>query len=120
LIHEAVEKHRDEILKTYADLHAIPGVGVRRGPDQCLYSNRNWKTRKSAGGPGDGNRSGSCAVMASQPGLTVGLRADIDALPFQDKEGGTCYMHACGHDGHTTMGIWTLLLLQELQLVKKG
>ena len=29
-------------------------------------------------------------------------------------------MHACGHDGHTTMGIWTLLILQELQLVKKG
>ena len=26
-IHEAVEKHRDEILKTYEDLHAIPEWG---------------------------------------------------------------------------------------------
>ena len=45
------------------------------------------------------------------PGRTIAWRADIDALPIQEKvdlpfasvnEG---VMHACGHDGHTAIGI---------------
>src|SRR3546814_1334540 len=42
-------------------------------------------------------------------GRSIGLRADMDALPM-DEEGNPPYrsqnpgrMHACGHDGHTTM-----------------
>ncbi|MYH56443.1 MAG: amidohydrolase, partial [Boseongicola sp. SB0675_bin_26] len=42
-------------------------------------------------------------------GKTVGLRADMDALPIHE-ETGLAYaskapgkMHACGHDGHTAM-----------------
>ncbi|MFL5255714.1 MAG: amidohydrolase, partial [Rhodopila sp.] len=39
----------------------------------------------------------------------VGLRADMDALPMQEETGlqhasrNPSVMHACGHDGHTTM-----------------
>src|SRR5699024_647768 len=42
-------------------------------------------------------------------GKRIGLRADTDALPIEEK-GSHAYasqnpgvMHACGHDGHTTM-----------------
>ncbi len=55
-------------------------------------------------------RSGLVAIIEGQgPGQTIGLRADMDALPM-DEETGLDHastvpgrMHACGHDGHTTM-----------------
>ncbi|MEQ6854073.1 M20 peptidase aminoacylase family protein [Lysinibacillus capsici] len=44
----------------------------------------------------------------------VGLRTDIDAL-WQEVDGHFRANHSCGHDGHMTMAIGTLLLLKELQ-----
>ncbi len=55
-------------------------------------------------------RTGVVGVIhGSGTGPTIGLRADMDALPILEKTGkewsskveGT--MHACGHDGHTAM-----------------
>ncbi len=55
-------------------------------------------------------KNGLVAIINGQgDGPTIGLRADMDALPIQ--EAGTHAhkstipgkMHACGHDGHTTM-----------------
>ena len=48
-------------------------------------------------------------VRGSTPGLAIGLRADMDALPIEEATDATWTsrnagrMHACGHDGHTTM-----------------
>ncbi|MFZ2098966.1 MAG: M20 aminoacylase family protein [Oricola sp.] len=54
-------------------------------------------------------RTGVVAILRNGDGPTVGLRADMDALdieettglPYASKTPGK--MHACGHDGHTTM-----------------
>ncbi len=55
-------------------------------------------------------KSGVVAVINGKgAGGTIGLRADMDALPMPEKTGleytSTVEgkMHACGHDGHTTM-----------------
>lgn len=54
-------------------------------------------------------------------GLTVGLRADIDALPIEE-EAPVPYrstipgrMHACGHDFHTSVMVGAALILHRLQ-----
>lgn len=47
-----------------------------------------------------------CVVKGDQPGRTIGLRADSDALPLNENTGvpyastRAKHMHACGHDGH--------------------
>ncbi|MCL4119011.1 UNVERIFIED_CONTAM: hypothetical protein GTU68_015091 [Idotea baltica] len=54
--------------------------------------------------------SGVVAIIQGQrDGPTIGLRADMDALPIEETTGAEWAsqiagkMHACGHDGHTTM-----------------
>jgi hippurate hydrolase len=48
-------------------------------------------------------------IEGRAPGPTIGLRADMDALPIDEATGlghaseAPGRMHACGHDGHTTM-----------------
>lgn len=55
-------------------------------------------------------KTGIVAIVNGQgAGPTIGLRADMDALPITEATGADHAstvpgkMHACGHDGHTTM-----------------
>jgi amidohydrolase len=62
-------------------------------------------------------KTGVVGHIEGNGGLTIGLRADMDALPIQEANGTEFdseqpgLMHACGHDAHTTilMGAATLL-----------
>ena len=72
--------------------------------------------------PRDCGKSGLTALIGN-PGRTILLRADMDALPIPEETGldfacpnGT--MHACGHDFHTTMllGAAKLLKAREAEL----
>lgn len=56
-------------------------------------------------------------VRGRRPGKTIGMRADMDALPIRE-ENKTDYasrvpgvMHACGHDGHTAILLGTAEIL---------
>ncbi|MBQ8653991.1 MAG: amidohydrolase [Clostridia bacterium] len=56
-------------------------------------------------------------IDGALPGPTVGLRADIDALPIQEDSGLACSsvipgrMHACGHDFHAAAVLGAALML---------
>lgn len=65
----------------------------------------------------------SCTL--GQPGKTILLRADMDALPMEEKTGldftaanGNC--HSCGHDCHTAMLLGAAKLLKHKEDKLKG
>jgi len=64
--------------------------------------------------------SGLVAIIEGKAtGRTIGLRADMDALPITENTGlsyssvNEGVMHACGHDGHTTMLLGAARYLSE-------
>jgi amidohydrolase len=80
-------------------------------------------------------KTGVVAILkGGLPGATVGLRADIDALPvterrdipFKSKETTTYagqtvgVMHACGHDTHTAMLLGTAEVLSKMRDKVRG
>lgn len=90
------------------DIHAHPELGfeVTRTADLVASRLREWGYKVETGI----GRTGVVAQLRNgSGGRSIGLRADMDALPivedtglpWQSKTHG--YMHACGHDGHTTM-----------------
>lgn len=65
-----------------------------------------------------GGRNGLIGILkGANPGKTIALRADFDALPIDDekdvpyKSMNPGVMHACGHDGHTAALLGTAKVL---------
>ena len=65
--------------------------------------------------------TGVVACIGNRPGTCVALRADIDALPIQEKNNHAyCskkdgISHACGHDSHVAMLLGAATLISENQ-----
>ena len=65
-------------------------------------------------------------LIGPQPGKTLAIRADMDALPIQEENTfefasqNPGVMHACGHDGHTAMLLGTAKILSGLKDQIKG
>jgi len=97
-----------EIAAIRRDIHAHPELRFEEARTSALVADllEKWGYRLTRGLGGTGI-VGSLSNGSSQ--RSVGLRADMDALPLQEhntfahtsRHAGK--MHACGHDGHTAM-----------------
>ena len=65
-------------------------------------------------------------LKGSEPGQTIALRADMDALPIQEETDlpyqsqNKGVMHACGHDAHIAMLLGAATILSEMREELKG
>jgi len=90
------------------DLHAHPELGFeeRRTSDLIARSLEGWGIPVHRGLGGTGIVG---VIRQGSGGRSVGLRADMDALPvteqnvFPHRSVHPGKMHACGHDGHVAM-----------------
>ncbi|MBK5441686.1 MULTISPECIES: M20 peptidase aminoacylase family protein [Peribacillus] len=62
---------------------------------------------------------GKWSPVDSISNLTIGLRADMDAL-LQDVDGTFRANHSCGHDAHMTIVLGVLLLLRKMKIILPG
>ena len=102
------------------DLHAHPELGY----EETRTSEVICRELTEAGIPFKSGLAGGTGVLAWLPGRNdddaVALRADIDALPMEETSGVPWTsthpgrMHACGHDGHTTILIGTARALASM------
>lgn len=72
------------------------------------------------------SKTGVIGLISGKKGKCVALRADIDALPIQEKTGlpfaskNPGLMHACGHDSHTAMLFGAAKILKDLRTELNG
>lgn len=124
-IDQEIEKHKEEIIKIRRFIHMNPEL-----------SNREYETSKLVSAKLDSlgfevktgvARTGVVALLrGGQPGPTVAIRADMDALPIQEtanvpyKSLNPGVMHACGHDVHTSIALGVAMVLNNIKDKIKG
>ncbi|MCM5682051.1 M20 family metallopeptidase [Schlegelella sp. S2-27] len=103
------------------DLHAHPELGFEEVRTASRVVEALKLTRVDEIHTGIA-KTGVVGVIHGQSrvsGRSIGLRADMDALPMREendfawRSGKTGLMHSCGHDGHTTMLIGAARYLAE-------
>ena len=110
----------DEMKSWRQDLHSIPEIGLEEYETSKYIKKKlsEFKIEYSEGY----SSTGVVAWVKGKKGnssKSIGLRADFDALPMPEKNNfnykskNVGMMHACGHDGHTSMLLGAAKYLSE-------
>ncbi|NYT38744.1 amidohydrolase [Allopusillimonas soli] len=109
-VFESIQSFHDELTALRRDLHANPELGFQEVRTSAMVANAlqalGYMVHRNIG------KTGVVGVLEGRKntsGRAIGLRADMDALPILE-QGDVAHasnnlgvMHACGHDGHTTV-----------------
>ncbi len=107
---EMVAALGEEMVATRRQLHRTPELGFQERETAALIVERLRaiegveEIRERVGGTGV-----TAVIRGARPGPVLLCRADMDALPIHEATGASYastrdgVMHACGHDGHTSI-----------------
>lgn len=107
-VEQGIASFLDEFIALRHDLHQYPELAFREHRTSKLIASRlaSWGYEVEHGIAG----TGIVATLTKGNGnRKVAIRADMDALPIEEATGlaysssNPGVMHACGHDGHTTI-----------------
>lgn len=100
----------EELTAIFRDLHTHPEIGFTEERTSAIVADKLREYGVDEVHTGLGKTGVVGLIHGKQKGnRRVGLRADMDALPIHEITGleyasvNDGVMHACGHDGHTTM-----------------
>lgn len=112
---EDIEK---EIIEIRRDIHRNPELGYEEHRTSQkikeFLKKEGIEYKETAG-------TGVCGIIRGNGNKTIGIRADIDALPLEDKKSCEYHstvkgkMHACGHDGHTAILLGVARILNSIK-----
>lgn len=111
-----VEARQDEMVALRRDLHRHPELAFEEQRTAGIIADKMTELGLEVQ-TGIAKTGVVGMLRGAQPGKTIVVRADIDALPiieeadngYQSQQSGV--MHACGHDGHVAIGLATAQLL---------
>jgi amidohydrolase len=118
-ISKLIAQYADEIIELRRDFHRHPELGLEehRTSEKVAAYLKNCGLEVCRM-----NKTGVVGLLqGNQPGPTLLLRADMDALPIQEendvpyKSLNPGVMHACGHDAHTAMLLVAAKILASLK-----
>lgn len=105
---QGIAEYQDDLTNWRHDIHAHPELGFEEQQTSDFVAQKlaefGCEVYRAVGQTGVVGR-----VRAGDSQRSIGLRADMDALPIQEatnlpyRSRHDGRMHACGHDGHTTM-----------------
>jgi len=104
---DALRDLQEEMTSWRRDLHAHPEIAYEEERTAGIVAEKlkSFGVEVTTGLAG----TGVVGTLSNGEGAAIGLRADMDALAMQEdntfahKSKVPGKMHACGHDGHTTM-----------------
>jgi hippurate hydrolase len=114
-----IARHLPALTAIRRDIHAHPELGFEEARTAALVAARlrAWGLEVTEG---VGRLGVVGTLRGRRPGQgAIGLRADMDALALTERTGlpyasaNPGRMHACGHDGHTTMLLGAAQMLAE-------
>ena len=105
---DALQARIGEFVSLRRDIHRHPELAFEEHRTAALVADKleRWGYAVESGVGGTGVVG---TLVRGQGGKRVGIRADMDALPIEERSGVAWAsahpgrMHACGHDGHTAM-----------------
>jgi len=105
---DALSARVGEFIQLRREIHRNPELAFEEHQTAQLVASKleawGYAVHRGLGGTGVVG-----TLKRGNAGRSLGLRADMDALPIQESTGlawaskNTGKMHACGHDGHTAM-----------------
>jgi metal-dependent amidase/aminoacylase/carboxypeptidase family protein len=105
---ESIAGYADDLVAIRRDLHAHPEIGFEEHRTSARIAEllAGWGVEVTRGVGGTGVVG---VLEGKRAGRSIGLRADMDALPMDEltnlpyRSTSPGVFHGCGHDGHVTM-----------------
>jgi amidohydrolase len=118
-IRDATQRIEPALIEIRRDIHANPELGFEEIRTAAVVA-RELSRLGIAHQTGIGKTGVVGLIEGGRPGPVLAIRADMDALPIEERTGlpfastKPGLMHACGHDIHTTTLLGVAAVLKEL------